>query len=79
MEKVKTFLAALIKVKTIITLLLTIVFCVLALTKVISGEDFLSLFSMVIVFYFGTQSVLKDTATTYTGSTEGTTADTEKK
>ena len=62
MEKVKNNLAALIKVKTIITLLLTIVFCALALTGVISGEDFLSMFSMVIIFYFGTQAGKKEEA-----------------
>ena len=62
MEKVKNNLAALIKVKTIITLLLTIVFCVLALTGVISGEEFLSMFSMVIIFYFGTQAGKKEEA-----------------
>ena len=60
MEKVKNNLAALIKVKTIITLLLTIVFCALALTGVISGEDFLRIFSMVIIFYFGTQAGKKE-------------------
>ncbi len=48
-------LAALLKVKTIVTLLLTIVFCVLALTGVISGADFLTVFTVVIAFYFGTQ------------------------
>lgn len=76
MEKVKNNLAALVKVKTIITLLLTIVFCVLALTGVISGEDFLSVFSMIIVFYFGTQSGKKEA--TATSPTEGATAATNK-
>ena len=56
MEKVKTNLAALLKVKTIVTLLLTIVFCTLALIGVISGADFLTVFTVVIAFYFGTQS-----------------------
>ncbi len=56
MERVKNNLAALLKVKTIVTLLLTIVFCVLALTGVISGADFLTVFTVVISFYFGTQS-----------------------
>lgn len=66
MEKVKNNLAALIKVKTIITLLLTIVFCALALTGVISGEDFLRIFSMVIIFYFGTQAGKKEDVATNT-------------
>ena len=61
MEKVKTNLAALLKVKTIVTILLTIVFCVLALTGVISGADFLTVFTVVIAFYFGTQYERKTT------------------
>ena len=77
MEKVKNNLAALVKVKTIITLLLTIVFCVLALTGVISGEDFLSMFSMVIIFYFGTQAARKDSTTSTTPS-EGESAESDK-
>jgi hypothetical protein len=52
-------LAALVKVKTIVTLLLTIVFCVLSLIGVISGSDFLTVFMMVIAFYFGTQAEKK--------------------
>ena len=72
MEKVKTNLAALLKVKTIVTLLLTIVFCALALTGVISGADFLTVFTVVIAFYFGTQSE-KNATTTYPGPTEGAT------
>ena len=56
MEKAKANLAALLKVKTIVTLLLTIVFCALALAGVVSGSDFLTVFTVVIAFYFGTQS-----------------------
>lgn len=48
-------LANLIKVKTIITILLTIVFCVLSLTGVIAPELFMTVFTTVIAFYFGTQ------------------------
>lgn len=52
-------LANLIKVKTIVTLLLTIVFCVLALTGVIAAELFMAIFTVVIGFYFGTQAEKK--------------------
>ena len=52
----KNKLAKLIDVKSIMTLLLTIVFCVLACTGVISGADFLTIFTVVVAFYFGTQS-----------------------
>ena len=55
----KEKLAKLIDVKSIMTLLLTIVFCVLALCGVISGEQFLTIFVTVVGFYFGTQSMKK--------------------
>lgn len=48
-------LSNLINVKTIVTLLLTIVFCILALKNIISGEQFIVIFTTVIAFYFGTQ------------------------
>lgn len=49
-------LANLIKVKTIITLLMTAVFCYLAITGVIAAEMFMTIFTMVVSFYFGVQS-----------------------
>lgn len=48
--------AKLINVKTIITILLTIVFCVLCLTGVIGAELFMTVFTVVIGFYFGNQA-----------------------
>lgn len=51
----KDKIAKLINVKTIVTILLTVVFCVLALKQVINGEQFLVIFTTVIAFYFGTQ------------------------
>ena len=56
METIKNNLANLLKVKTIVTILLTIVFCVLALLGVITSADFLTVFTVVIAFYFGTQA-----------------------
>ena len=55
----KEKLANLLKVKTIITIMLTIVFCVLALTGVIAAELFMTVFTVVISFYFGTQAQKK--------------------
>lgn len=52
--------AKLIDVKSIMTLLLTVVFCVLALCSVISGQEFLTIFTVVVGFYFGTQSQKKE-------------------
>ena len=52
----KEKLAILINVKTIFTILLTIVFCVLCLTGVIGAELFMTVFTVVIGFYFGNQA-----------------------
>lgn len=46
----------LIDVKSIVTLLMTAVFCGLAIKGVITGAEFLTIFTTVIAFYFGTQS-----------------------
>lgn len=45
----------LLTVKSIVTLVLTVVFSVLAVTNRIDGGQFLNIFSIVIAFYFGTQ------------------------
>ena len=50
----------LVCVKSIVTILLTVVFGVLSLTNVISGDQFLTIFTMVIGFYFGTQKEKQD-------------------
>ncbi len=49
-------LAKLINVKTIITLLLTIVFCILCVAGVIGAELFMSVFTVIMGFYFGNQA-----------------------
>ena len=49
-------LSNLLCVKSIVTLILTVVFADLAVTGRISSHDFLTVFSVVIAFYFGTQS-----------------------
>lgn len=46
----------LISVKSIVTLTLTGVFSYLAVIGVVSGEQFLTIFTTVIAFYFGTQA-----------------------
>lgn len=56
MERFVKRLSNLVSVKSIVTLVLTVIFSVLALRGVISGNDFLTIFLMVISFYFGTQS-----------------------
>lgn len=49
-------LAALLKVKTIVTLVVITVFAVLALGGSISADNAMIIISMVVSFYFGTQS-----------------------
>ena len=49
-------LANLLTVKSIVTVVLTAVFSVLALRGTISGTEFLTIFTTIIAFYFGTQS-----------------------
>ena len=49
-------LAKLIDVKSIVTFVLTGVFAYLSIIGVISGEQFLTIFTMVVSFYFGTQA-----------------------
>lgn len=49
-------LASLLCVKSIVTLVMAAVFAFSVLTDRISGKDFLTVFSVIIAFYFGTQS-----------------------
>ncbi len=56
MEHLKKRAANLASVKSIVTVLLTVIFGVLALRRDVSGQDFLTIFLTVISFYFGTQS-----------------------
>lgn len=46
----------LLTVKSLVTLILTVVFAYLAIVGVISGEMFMTVFTVVIAFYYGTQA-----------------------
>jgi len=48
-------LANLIKVKTLVTMVVTAVFAVLAIRGTISADNVMIIISMVVSFYFGTQ------------------------
>lgn len=50
----------LINVKSIVTIVLTVVFALLSIKETISGEQFLMIFTTVIAFYFGTQHEKKE-------------------
>ena len=53
-------LAALIKVKTIVTMVVIAVFAYLALTGAIPADNVMIVVSTVIAFYFGTQHEKKE-------------------
>lgn len=55
----KEKLAKLIDVKSIMTLLLTGGFVVLTCSGDISGQEYLTIFTMIVGFYFGTQAQKK--------------------
>lgn len=62
MENIKKRLGNLLAVKSLVTITLTVVFAVLALRESISGSEFLTIFTVVIGFYFGTQRINEDKA-----------------
>ena len=49
-------LARLIDVKSIVTIMLTAVFAFLSITGKMAADQFLTVFTVIIAFYFGTQS-----------------------
>lgn len=54
-EATKITIQNLLTVKSIVTIILTVIFSYLAVVGRISGEQFLTIFSVVVAFYFGTQ------------------------
>ena len=60
-ETILKRLGALLSVKSLVTLVLTVVFAYLAITGQIA-QDFMTIYAVIIAFYFGTQSQkLQDT------------------
>ena len=55
MELMKKRLANLLSVKSLVTLCLTVVFAYMSVTGQIS-QDFMTIYAVIIAFYFGTQS-----------------------
>lgn len=58
----KAKLAKLIDVKSIVTLILTGVFAYLAIIAKISADNYMTIFTVVIAFYFGTQTAKQSSA-----------------
>jgi hypothetical protein len=52
---IKNRIAKLIDVKSIVTIVLTILFFILGVTKVIDGQSVITIYTTIIAFYFGTQ------------------------
>ena len=61
MELMKKRLANLLSVKSLVTLVLTVVFAYMAVTGQIS-QDFMTIYAVIIAFYFGTQSQKQEDA-----------------
>lgn len=78
----KDALTKLIKVKTLVTLILTIVFAVLCLVGRVDPQQFLTIFAVIISFYFGTvaekSAIAKDEASSTVTTSEDTTANTQQ-
>ena len=55
MEQLKKRLANLVSVKSVVTLVLTLVFAYMAVSERIT-QDFMTIYAVIIAFYFGTQS-----------------------
>ena len=70
MEQLKKRLANLLAVKSIVTIVLTAVFAYLTCTGGVTAEQFLTVFTVVIAFYFGTQAEKRsqETAESLTGT-----------
>lgn len=71
MEQLKKRFANLLSVKSLVTLVLTAVFAYMATTERIS-QDFMTIYAVIIAFYFGTQSQkVQDTLDSRGGDTDG--------
>ena len=55
MEIIRKRIANLLSVKSLVTIVLTIVFAYMVVTGKIS-QDFMTIYAVIIAFYFGTQS-----------------------
>ena len=55
MDNIKKRLGSLLSVKSLVTLALTVVFAYMAVVGKIS-QDFMTIYAVIIAFYFGTQS-----------------------
>lgn len=52
---IKERIAKLINIKSVISIVMTLVFCYLAIVGVVGAELFVPIYTTIIAFYFGTQ------------------------
>lgn len=69
METLQKRLGNLLTVKSIVTIVLTAVFAYLTCTGGVTADQFLTVFTVVIAFYFGTQAEKRAQATDTAGQT----------
>ena len=70
MEQMQKRLSNLLTVKSIVTIVLTAVFAYLAVAGQVSTDQFLTVFTVVIAFYFGTQAEKKTTEVNANGNSQ---------
>ncbi|MFR3072116.1 MAG: hypothetical protein ACLTK8_04865 [Paeniclostridium sp.] len=58
--KVLNLITKLLSIKRVIAFLLTLVFCKMSLNGQVSSQEFLTVFTMIIAFYFGQSIARKD-------------------
>ena len=61
MERIQERLANVLSVKSLVTVTLTVIFAGLSVRGSVSSEQFLTVFTVVVSFYFGTQTQRKST------------------
>ncbi len=61
MELLRKRLANLLTIKSMVTLITTVVFAILTLRGAVS-QDFMTIYSVIVAFYFGTQAAREDRA-----------------
>lgn len=54
--KIADKIAKLVDVKSIMTILLTITFCILALVGKVTSDQYLTVYAVVVSFFFGTKT-----------------------
>ncbi|MBO7222158.1 MAG: hypothetical protein J6V37_03800 [Clostridia bacterium] len=59
-ETIVTRISKLFSVKSLVTLILTAVFAYLAVNKAVIPDNFMTVYAVVISFYFGTQATKKE-------------------